>query len=182
MFFDGDWKDYGTGFFWVAQLSRLNEAGIPVVCVAGNHDAASEVGRRLRLPPNVSQLSAAKPETKRFDHLDFAVIGQSYATRSVTSDLAATYPPVDPGLFTIGLLSHQPRRSTRARVVRTDHPRRSAQSRISVLGSWPRPPTRGHLPRSVGHVFGEFTGAARPRDRRKGCNVGDRRGQRSHVG
>ena len=102
--FDGDWKDYGTGLFWVAQLSRLNEAGIPVVCVAGNHDAASEVGRRLRLPPNVSQLSAAKPETKRFDHLDFAVIGQSYATRSVTSDLAATYPPVDPGLFTIGLL------------------------------------------------------------------------------
>ena len=92
--FDGDWKDYGTGLFWVAQLSRLNEAGIPVVCVAGNHDAASEIGRRLRLPPNVSQLSAAKPETKRFDHLDFAVIGQSYATRSVTSDLAATYPPV----------------------------------------------------------------------------------------
>ena len=102
--FDGDWKDYGTGLFWVAQLSRLDEAGIPVVFVAGNHDAASEVGRRLRLPANVSQLSAAKPETKRFDHLDFAVIGQSYATRSVTSDLAATYPPADPGLFTIGLL------------------------------------------------------------------------------
>ena len=48
--FDGDWKDYGTGLFWVAQLSRLDEAGIPVVFVAGNHDAASEVGRRLRLP------------------------------------------------------------------------------------------------------------------------------------
>ena len=102
--FDGDWKDYSTGLFWVAQLSKLNEAGIPVVFVAGNHDASSEVGRRLRLPPNVSQLSAAKPEAKRFDHLDCSVIGQSYATRSVTSDLAATYPPADPSLFTIGLL------------------------------------------------------------------------------
>ena len=79
--FDGDWKDYSTGLFWIAQLSRLEAVGIPVVFVAGNHDAASEISRKLRLPPNVTQLSSTKPETKRFDHLDVAVVGQSYRTR-----------------------------------------------------------------------------------------------------
>lgn len=102
--FDGDWKDYSTGLFWVNQLARLRDEEIPVVLVAGNHDAASEVSRRLTLPPNVTQLSSAKPEVKRFDDLNLAVVGQSYASKSVSVDLAATYPVADPGLFTIGLL------------------------------------------------------------------------------
>ena len=102
--FDGDWKDYSTGLFWVAQLSHLEAASIPVVLVAGNHDAASEISRKLRLPPNVTQLSSAKPETKRFDDLNVAVVGQGYSTKAVSADLAAAYPLADPGLFTIGLL------------------------------------------------------------------------------
>ena len=102
--FDGDWKDYSTGLFWIAQLARLEATRIPVVFVAGNHDAASEISRRLRLPPNVTQLSSAKPETKRFDDLNVAVVGQGYSTKAVSADLAAAYPLADPGLFTIGLL------------------------------------------------------------------------------
>ena len=102
--FDGDWKDYSTGLFWITQLSQLDAAGIPVVFVAGNHDAASEIGRKLKLPPNVTWLSSTQPETKRFDHLDVAVVGQSYPTKAVSTDLAATYPLADRNLFTIGLL------------------------------------------------------------------------------
>lgn len=102
--FDGDWKDYSTGLFWIAQLSRLEAVGIPVVFVAGNHDAASEISRKLRLPPNVTQLSSARPETKLFDHLDVAVVGQGYSTKAIGADLAAAYPLADSGLFTIGLL------------------------------------------------------------------------------
>jgi DNA repair exonuclease SbcCD nuclease subunit len=75
-----------------------------VVFVAGNHDAASEISRKLRLPPNVTQLSSAKPETKRFDDLNVAVVGQGYSTKAVSADLAAAYPLADSGLFTIGLL------------------------------------------------------------------------------
>jgi DNA repair exonuclease SbcCD nuclease subunit len=75
-----------------------------VVFVAGNHDASSEIGRKLRLPPNVTRLSSSEPETRRFDQLDAAVVGQSYPTRAVSVDLAAAYPLADPGLFTIGLL------------------------------------------------------------------------------
>ena len=102
--FDGDWRDFSTGLFWIEQLGRLHDAGIPVVTVAGNHDAASEISRHLRLPPNVTQISASRPETKIFDDLEVAIIGQGYATRAVTTDLAASFPNADSHLFTIGLL------------------------------------------------------------------------------
>ncbi|MHB8439351.1 MAG: metallophosphoesterase family protein [Acidimicrobiales bacterium] len=102
--FDGDWQDFSTGLFWIGQLGHLHDAGIPVVTVAGNHDAASEVSRHLRLPPNVTQLSESNPEMKIFDALEVAVVGQGYATRAVTTDLAASFPDSDSRLFTIGLL------------------------------------------------------------------------------
>lgn len=102
--FDGDWKDYGTGLFWTRQLGRLRDYGIPVVIVAGNHDAASDFSRRLTMPDNVTQLSTSNPETKRFDHLDLAVVGQGYGAKSMPNDLAAGFPLADRGLFTLGLL------------------------------------------------------------------------------
>jgi exonuclease SbcD len=102
--FDGDWRDYSTGLFWNEQLGQLNDAEIPVVSVAGNHDAASEISRNLRLPPNVTQLATSQPETVVFDDLEIAVVGQGYATRAVTTDLAVGYPVKDSKLFTIGLL------------------------------------------------------------------------------
>ena len=102
--FDGDWRDYSTGLFWIGQLARLNDAQIPVVMVTGNHDAASVISRSLRLPANTILLSDTHPQTTVFDDLDVAVVGQGYATRAVTEDLAAGYPVADPGLFTLGLL------------------------------------------------------------------------------
>lgn len=102
--FDGDWRDYSTGLFWIGQLARLNDAGIPVVLITGNHDAASVVSQSLTLPPNTALLSSAHPEAFVIDDLDLAIVGQGYATRVVTDDLAAAYPPADPGLFTVGLL------------------------------------------------------------------------------
>lgn len=102
--FDGDWRDYSTGLFWIGQLARLNDAGIPVVLITGNHDAASVVSQSLTLPPNTALLSNAHPEVFVIDDLDLAIVGQGYATRVVTDDLAAAYPHADPGLFTVGLL------------------------------------------------------------------------------
>lgn len=102
--FDGEWKDYGTGLFWTRQLGELHDHGIPVVIVAGNHDAASDFSRRLTMPDNVTQLSTSKPEAKRFDDLDLVVVGQGYGAKSMPNDLAAGFPLADPGLFTLGLL------------------------------------------------------------------------------
>ncbi len=102
--YDGDWPDYRTGLFFIAQMARLRDARIPVFVVAGNHDARSVITKSLRLPDNVHLFSADAPETRRLVDVGVAIHGQSFAKRSVPDDLSDRYPkPVD-GLFNIGLL------------------------------------------------------------------------------
>ena len=105
--FDGEWKDYGTGLYWISELARLRDADIPVVLASGNHDAASEISRQMTLPPNVTQLSTTSPQTVTFDDLDVAVVGQGYPSRRVDVNLAEGCPVGDPGLFTIDRLTHR---------------------------------------------------------------------------
>lgn len=102
--YDGDWKDYRTGLFFVDQMTKLREAGIPVFVVAGNHDAASQLTKNLRPPDNVHFFSTKKPGTRIVEAFDVAIHGQGFASRAVTEDLAAAYPVADPGLFHVGLL------------------------------------------------------------------------------
>jgi DNA repair protein SbcD/Mre11 len=102
--FDGDWPHYGTGLHFVKEMGRLREAGIPVVMVSGNHDAASKLTRPLPLPDNVTLLDARTPQTLIFEELGIAVHGQSYATPELREDLAATYPAPIGDMFNIGLL------------------------------------------------------------------------------
>jgi exonuclease SbcD len=102
--YDGDWRDFSTGLFFANAMSRLREAGTRVAIVYGNHDAASQITRKLRLPENVRELSSRKPETVVFDALGIAVHGRSFPEQRVTEDLSHDYPrPVD-GLLNVGLL------------------------------------------------------------------------------
>ncbi|HEV7504420.1 MAG TPA: DNA repair exonuclease [Thermoanaerobaculia bacterium] len=102
--YDGDWKDYNTGLFFIAQMRRLEVAGIPVFVVAGNHDAASQITKVLRPPANVRMLGTKKPETVRLEEIGAAIHGQGFAAASVKEDLSAGYPAADPFLFNVGLL------------------------------------------------------------------------------
>jgi DNA repair exonuclease SbcCD nuclease subunit len=102
--FDGSWRDYSTGLFFAAQMARLREANVPVAIVRGNHDAASSVVKALRLPENVRELSARKPETWELGDAAIAIHGQSFSQRVTTEDLAARYPARVPGVFNVGLL------------------------------------------------------------------------------
>ncbi len=102
--YDGTWKDHGTGLFFASQMARLNEAKVKVVLLRGNHDAASQIAKNLRLPDNVRELSVRKPESIVYDELGVAVHGQGFATRAVTDDLAARYPAPVAGLVNIGVL------------------------------------------------------------------------------
>lgn len=102
--YDGDWKDYNTGLFFAARMRRLEEAGIPVFVIAGNHDAASQITKVLRPPANVRVLSTKKPETVVLEDLAVAIHGQGFASAAVSDDLAAGYPAAIPHLFNIGLL------------------------------------------------------------------------------
>jgi exonuclease SbcD len=102
--FDGSWKDFSTGLFFAAQMTKLREAKIPVVIVRGNHDAASSITKSLRLPDNVRELSSKKPDTIDLPDAGACVHGQSFAQRATTDDLAARYPDAVRGAFNIGLL------------------------------------------------------------------------------
>jgi exonuclease SbcD len=102
--YDGDWRDYSTGQFFVNRVRELERAGIPVVLLAGNHDAASLITARLTLPTNVHPLPTAEPGTIPFDHLRVAVHGQGFARQAETRNLAVAYPAPVAGFFNVGVL------------------------------------------------------------------------------
>lgn len=102
--FDGDWKDYNTGHYFVSQMTRLRKAEIPVYIVKGNHDASNKMTRSLPMPANVHIFSDLRPETLVVEDLNVAVHGQSFTAAKVTNNLAAGYPEPTPGYFNIGIL------------------------------------------------------------------------------
>lgn len=102
--YDGDWRDYSTGLFFLKEMRRLREGDVEVVLLRGNHDAASQIARTLKLPAHVRELSTHHPETVEFAKLGVAVHGQGFAHRAVTDDLSKAYPAPLPGLLNVGLL------------------------------------------------------------------------------
>lgn len=102
--FDGEWQDYNTGLFFNSRMAKLNQQGIQVYLVQGNHDAASKISRDLVLPPNVLRFSAEQPETVTIEEIGVAIHGQGFQTRDVRDNLALNYPVPRPGYLNIGLL------------------------------------------------------------------------------
>ncbi|MDE0104272.1 MAG: DNA repair exonuclease [Bryobacterales bacterium] len=102
--YDGDWRDYQTGLFFVGQMGRLREAGIPVFLIYGNHDAKSQITRHLHLPKNVVQLPSRSAGTHLIEKLGVAIHGQSFRRPKVTENVALRYPEPRAGHFNIGLL------------------------------------------------------------------------------
>ena len=102
--FDGDWRDYNTGLYFISQVRRLSDAGIRVFIVAGNHDAAGQMTRSLPYPKTVHVFSSARPETKILEDLRVAIHGQSFMTAAVTENLALHYPAPISDWINIGLL------------------------------------------------------------------------------
>jgi DNA repair protein SbcD/Mre11 len=102
--FDGSWRDYRTGLYFVAKMSQLAEAGILVAVVSGNHDAANRMTRSLPLPSNVKLFSSGDAETLKLEQFGAAIHGQSYDRAAVVANLAASYPPSIKGLVNIGVL------------------------------------------------------------------------------
>ena len=102
--YDGNWKNFQTGMFFVQQAARLRMAGIPLFVIAGNHDAANKMTRSLPLPDNVTFFSADAPHTVVLEEIDVAIHGQSFATAEIFEDLSLAYPPAVRGCFNVGLL------------------------------------------------------------------------------
>ncbi len=102
--YDGSWRDYNTGIFFCREMGRLKRAGIPAYVLFGNHDAESEMTRKLELPDNVHAFGANKPQTFKIDKLAVSLHGQSFKQRDVTTNLVTAYPAPTVGHFNIGVL------------------------------------------------------------------------------
>lgn len=102
--YDGDWRDYNTGIFFVSQMGRLNKAGIRVYLLHGNHDAESEMTKKLSLPPNVTVFSSRSAQVHKLDEFKVALHGQSFASRAVIENLATSYKPKVSEYYNIGVL------------------------------------------------------------------------------
>jgi DNA repair exonuclease SbcCD nuclease subunit len=102
--YDGGWKDYNTGHFFCRCMGRLRQAGIPVFLLHGNHDAESDMTRRLVLPDNVRVFGSRKPATFRLDDHKVALHGRSFREAATEENLAAGYPPPVEGWLNIGVL------------------------------------------------------------------------------
>lgn len=102
--YDGDWRDYQTGLFFISQMAKLHDAEIPVFMIAGNHDAANRMTRALPLPKGIQLLRSEQPDTRTLDNLGVAIHGQSFISQAVYSDLSEKYPDALPGVYNIGML------------------------------------------------------------------------------
>ena len=102
--YDGSWKDYNTGHFFCREMGRLNKVGIPVYLLFGNHDADSEMTKKLTLPPNVHQFETRKAHTFLIEALKVALHGRSYKEAATVENLATGYPAPVAGWLNIGVL------------------------------------------------------------------------------
>jgi DNA repair exonuclease SbcCD nuclease subunit len=102
--YDGNWKDHNTGLYFAKEMGRLKKAGIPVYLLYGNHDAESEMTKRLLLPDNVFVFDSRKPSTFLLEHMGVALHGRSFKDAATVENLAAGYPDPVPGMVNIGVL------------------------------------------------------------------------------
>ena len=85
-------------------MVRLRERGIPVYLITGNHDAASVVSRKLKLPDNVHVFSTRTAESMEVPGLPAVIHGRGFPHRAVPENLAVDYPAAIPAKFNLGLL------------------------------------------------------------------------------
>lgn len=102
--YDGDWRDYNTGLFFIKQLARLREGGVQAFIVYGNHDAQSKMTRSLSLPDNAHAFRTTRPETRVVAGHEVAIHGQGFGSASVAEDLTTAYPAPRRDCFNIGML------------------------------------------------------------------------------
>ncbi|GCE79954.1 metallophosphoesterase [Komagataeibacter oboediens] len=102
--FDGDLRDTQCGLFFINGMARLQQAGIRVFMILGNHDAENRFARHLHITDNVHLFASSRAETCIMEDLGVAVHGRSFGRRDVTDNIARKYPAPVPGMFNIGIL------------------------------------------------------------------------------
>lgn len=106
--YDGNWKDYNTGLFFIQQVTALQKAGICVYAITGNHDAENKMTRSLLLPENPNgtavMLPNDKPATVQLPDISVAIHGRGFKTAKEPNNIVLKYPASIDGYFNIGML------------------------------------------------------------------------------
>ena len=106
--YDGDWRDVHTGLFFVSQAKRLVQAGIPIVVIRGNHDAANLMTSSLPLPKNPDgseiMMAADRVDGRIFEKIGISVHGRSFGNREEKEGMVGQYPSPHRGMFNLGLM------------------------------------------------------------------------------
>ena len=102
--FDRELRSVKTPAFLTRQLRLLNEAGVQVFMIRGNHDAeASAITNQLDLPPGV-HVFTGRGGTVTLEEKAVAVHGVSFAQRHAPNSLLPKYKPPVQGMANIGLM------------------------------------------------------------------------------
>lgn len=105
--YDGDQTSMKTARFLAEQLRRLDQAGIDVFIIRGNHDALSKITKELILPSRVQLFDrkAKAIQVIRPDHAMPVVIhGLSFATPHAPDSLLPNYAAPVSGAINIGVM------------------------------------------------------------------------------
>lgn len=104
--FDGENRNLRTQVRFRSEMERLQQHGIPVFIVHGNHDHLSGTWIKVDFPDNV-HIFSDELEVKRFEKVDGATVhlyGFSYPRRHVTERMIASYVKSETADYHIGLL------------------------------------------------------------------------------
>jgi len=105
--YDGDQTSMKTARFFADQMHRLDQAGVKVFIVKGNHDAASKITKQLTLPDGVRVFGG------RADYVEIepasggmpvTIHGLSFTEPKVPSSLLPRFKTPVAGAVNIGLL------------------------------------------------------------------------------
>lgn len=103
--YDGDQTSMKTARFLASQMARLNEAGIKVFKVRGNHDAASRITSELVLPPCVTVFGGRGDVVELGSaSCPIAIHGVSFAKPQAPESLLPKFKAAVPGITNIGVL------------------------------------------------------------------------------
>jgi len=101
--YDGEQTSMNTAAVLTAAMRRLDEAGIPVFMIRGNHDAASNITADLMLPDNVHVFDGRGGARTLADGA-VAIHGVSFGKKHAPDSLLPKFKAPLPDVVNIGLL------------------------------------------------------------------------------
>jgi exonuclease SbcD len=105
--YDSDARSVQANTFLAEQFERLDDVGVPVYLIYGNHDPVGRATTYVELPENVHEFDDEEAEEMAFPDEsapEAYIWGQSYTTRHESRSMYSRFTPTDDSVPTIGIL------------------------------------------------------------------------------